>query len=552
MTYYMGVDVGTGSARVALFDGAGLRRGMGVVPIKMWRPAPDFVEQSSDDIWHAIGRATRQAVDEAGIQPDQIAGIGFDATCSLVVLDRDGAPLAVSPDGDPARNIIVWMDHRAIDQAARINKSGSSVLKYVGGIISPEMQPPKLLWLKENHPVTFRNAAHFFDLPDYLVHRATGSTTRSLCSTACKWTYLGHRVKEGDSPLEGWEDSFWRGIGLEEFPDGKYTRIGVDIQAPGRLAGRLSPTAAEDLGLVEGIPVGVSIIDAHAGGLGLIGACQKGEVVSEEEIGRRIALIGGTSSCHMAASPEPRFIDGVWGPYYSAMVPGLWLTEGGQSATGALLDHVIESHPAREEVRKISEDMGRPVYQVLEETIGELAARSGVRFTAELTRDFHVLPYFHGNRSPRADPTLRGVVSGLNMDRTIGNLALYYLATMQAIAYGTRHILDALTAHGYQIDTIMACGGGTKSELYLQTHSDACGRPIVLGSEPEAVLLGAAMLGATASGDFGTIVDAMQSMSRSGRIVQPGNSECLEYHGKKYQVFLRMYEHFMDIRTLMK
>ena len=69
-------------------------------------------------------------------------------------------------------------------------------------------------------------------------------------------------------------------------------------------------------------------------------------------LGSRLALIGGTSSCHMAVSPEPRFIRGIWGPYHSAMISGLWLIEGGQSATGALIDHVIFSHAATPQLRR--------------------------------------------------------------------------------------------------------------------------------------------------------------------------------------------------------
>ena len=106
----------------------------------------------------------------------------------------------------------------------------------------------------------------------------------------------------------------------------------------------LSADAARELGLRPGTAVGASIIDAHAGGLGLLGAPLDGVAPTVETMETRLALIGGTSSCHMAVSREARFIPGVWGPYYSAMIPGMWLTEGGQSATGALIDHVIFSH----------------------------------------------------------------------------------------------------------------------------------------------------------------------------------------------------------------
>ena len=123
--------------------------------------------------------------------PDEVAGIGFDATCSLVVLGEGGAPLAVGPSGDPQRNIIVWMDHRAVDQAGASTPTGETVLDYVGGTISPEMETPKLLWLRENLPETFDAAWQFFDLADFLTWRATGSLARSICTVTCKWTYLG-------------------------------------------------------------------------------------------------------------------------------------------------------------------------------------------------------------------------------------------------------------------------------------------------------------------------------------------------------------------------
>ena len=192
----IGIDVGTGGARAGVFDLTGRMLGQGAVDIRIWRPQLDFVEQSSDDIWQACCQAVRKAMVQAGISAKNITGIGFDATCSLVVLNQDAKPVTVSPSGKDSQNVIVWMDHRAVAQAERINKTGHGVLKYVGGVISPEMQTPKLLWLKEHMPETWRQAAWFFDLPDFLVFCATGEDVRSLCSAVCKWTYLGHEGRK--------------------------------------------------------------------------------------------------------------------------------------------------------------------------------------------------------------------------------------------------------------------------------------------------------------------------------------------------------------------
>jgi FGGY-family pentulose kinase len=177
---YLGVDVGTGSVRAGIFDATGARRGLGVAEIRTWRDGADFVEQSSDDIWRAAGEAVRQALAVEKTDPAHIRGIGFDATCSLVLLDRDDRPVSASPSGEDARNVIVWMDHRAKDQARRINETRHDVLRYVGGVISPEMETPKLLWLSEKLPRAFARAARFLDLPDFLSYRATGQDTRSL------------------------------------------------------------------------------------------------------------------------------------------------------------------------------------------------------------------------------------------------------------------------------------------------------------------------------------------------------------------------------------
>lgn len=541
--FYLGIDVGTGSARAGLFERAGVRLGMGSSPITIWRPEEDFVEQSSDDVWRACGEAVRAALEEAGARPEQVAGVGFDATCSLVALDAEDRPVTVSPSGHDAQNVIVWMDHRAMAQTERINATEHDVLQYVGGTMSPEMEPPKLLWLKENLPRTWARAARFLDLPDFLVYRATGVDTRSLCTTVCKWTYLGREDR--------WDEGFFREVGLGELVDDGAARIGARVRPMGERVGPLTARSAAELGLIEGIPVGVSIIDAHAGGLGLLGAREDGAALVEgAAFETRLALIGGTSSCHMAVSRDAKFIDGIWGPYYSAMVPGMWLTEGGQSATGALIDHVITSHARGAELLVDAKREGTSVYARLNARLDALADASGT-FPGALTRELHVLPYFHGNRSPRADPSLRGMVSGLKLTDSVDSLALLYLATVQAIAHGTRHIVDTMNAAGYRIDTLVACGGDTKNDVFLREHADASGCRVMLPKEPEAVLLGAAMLGAVASGDLDDLASAMSAMNRVARVLEPASGEARAYHDDKHRVFQRMHADQLGYRAIM-
>lgn len=541
---FLGVDVGTGSARAALFDARGVRLGLGVEPIQIFRPQEDFVEQSSEDIWRACGAAVRAALREAEVAPAAVQGIGFDATCSLVALDRDDRPVTVSPTGSDQQNVVVWMDHRAKAEAARINAAGNAVLRYVGGGVSPEMQTPKLLWLKTHLPRTWERAARFLDLPDFLACRAAGSDVRSLCTTVCKWTYLGH-----EGPNGRFDPTFFRQVGLGDLADEGFRRIGQSVRPLGERIGGLTERSAAELGLAPGTAVGVAIIDAHAGGLGLLGAAIDGKPPAGVDLERRLALIGGTSSCHMAVASEPRFVPGVWGPYFSAMVPGLWLTEGGQSATGALIDHIIESHARGAELKAEAARRGTTIYALLNDRLERLAA--GAAVPAALARDLHVYPDFHGNRSPRANPDLRGMVSGLRLEAGADSLALLYLAAIQGIAHGTKHIVDALNAGGYRIDTIIACGGDAKNPLFVREHADATGCRVVLPREPEAVLLGSALLGAVAADAYPSALAAMGAMTATDRSVAPAGGAVAEHHARKHRVFLRMHDDQCDYRELM-
>jgi FGGY-family pentulose kinase len=243
----------------------------------------------------------------------------------------------------------------------------------------------------------------------------------------------------------------------------------------------------------------------------------------------------------MAVSKEPRFVKGIWGPYYSAMIPGLWLNEGGQSATGALLDFVINNHARTGEAQKEAKAAGQSIYEFLNQRVDLLVKSKKLSSRCQLTNRFHMLPYFHGNRSPNADPTARGAIHGLTLHSTVDDLALLYYATIQAIAYGTRDIIDALNAKGYAITRLHPCGGGTKNSLWLQEHADATQCEILLPRESEAMLLGSAILAAVAAGMYKSLEEAMAAMSATGATVRPDKSTA-PYHTAKMQVHRQLYE----------
>ena len=547
--YSIGVDVGTGSARAGIIDvSTGEILAVKKEAIRTWSPLPEFHQQSSDDIWLACVTCVRGALAEAGVSPSDCVGLGFDATCSLVCLDADNKGVSTDPTApnDDARNIILWMDHRANEQAATINERGHERLATVGGTISPEMEVPKMAWLREHMPTAFEKingGGKFLDLADFLSYRSTDYKydVRSLCTVVCKWAYDANAEGTG----QGWDRGFLGEVGFAEdelLPDA----IGTDVRTPGEaVPGGLGATAAAELGLPAGTPLAVGMIDAHAGGIGCLGATLPGN----PSLTSRMALIAGTSTCHMASTTDAKFVPGVWGPYYSAMLPGIYLNEGGQSAAGALLDHVIGTHPAHEELEALAAAKGVPPSIYLNGRVAELAAERGER-VATLAAGLHVTPDFVGNRSPLADPLMRGSIIGLGMSATLDDLALLYLATMQALAYQTKAIIDALD-YDPPITAVVACGGLSKNELFLSTNADVLGLPIHTPKQDEAVLLGAGILGATAGGAHVSVEEAMAAMSAVGSTVQPQAGDA-PYHEKKYAVFRRMNDDQIAYRQMME
>jgi FGGY-family pentulose kinase len=186
-------------------------------------------EQSTTDIWRCICNSVQRAMNQHGIEGSTIRGIGFDATCSLTVFSNDtDEPISVTgPKFDNAdgndRNVILWLDHRPVEETDKINATNHNLLRYVGGKMSIEMEMPKVLWLKNHMPKELFDRCRFYDLTDALTHIATGNDDRSFCSVVCKQGFVPVGV---DGSVKGWQEDFLKEIGLEDLCEDNFKRLG--------------------------------------------------------------------------------------------------------------------------------------------------------------------------------------------------------------------------------------------------------------------------------------------------------------------------------------
>lgn len=326
----------------------------------------------------------------------------------------------------------------------------------------------------------------------------------------------------------------------------------------GELAGTLSEKAARDMGLLPGIAVGSGVIDAYAGWIGTVGSKVK---LSDSELDTthakndvsqafsRLAAVAGTSTCHIAMSQKPIFVNGVWGPYRDVLMPDYWCAEGGQSATGELLKHVLETHPAHQEALSIAETYNTNIYTYLNEKLNEMKEEQGAPTISWLGRHFFFYGDLFGNRSPVADPTMVGSVVGLSSDKSLTGLALMYYGAMEFIALQTRQIIDTMNKNGHIISSVFMSGSQCQNDILMSLIATACDMPVLIPRYVHAAVVhGAAMLAVKAAstdkhGKSESLWSIMDRMSKPGKAVQPTKDEGEKSLLKeKYKVFLMQCE----------
>lgn len=501
--YLMGVDYGTESCRVGIFEPDGTAVTFSSRVHELTHPRPGWAEQDPDQWWDGLVAATNEAIAESGVPPDAIAGISVDATSATV--------LAMDSNDRHLRPAIMWMDVRASDEAERIAGTDHPMLKYNGyGAVSAEWGIPKAMWLKEHEPEVYRDAAHIVDAGDWVVNRLTGEWAASVNMAAAKYY---HDRDEGGFP----EDLFDQ-LGIADILD-KFPEEVVDTT---HVTGELTSAAAEELGLAPGIPVAQGGIDAYMGALGL-GVVEPGTM----------ALITGSSHVMIGQAAEPIHGRGIWGSYTDALIPGEYTVEAGQASTGSVVAWFKNRFAG--DVRAEAEQRGVDPYDILNDMAADVPIGSD---------GLIVCDYFQGNRSPYTDPLARGMFWGLTLSHGPAHV---FRAILEGVCFGTENIFRTMREGGFTPTETIVAGGPTKSPLWMQMHADVSNLPLsITRSGDVAPVLGSAMLAAVGAGVHPDIQTAAREMVHVERTIEP-DADAHEQYQFYLDRYVRAYEQMRDL-----
>lgn len=468
MTFVLAIDIGTESARAAVFTDAGMHVGEGECAYPTSYPHPGWAEQDPLEWWDAAVTAARQALTEA--DTTAVAGIAVATTSSsVVVLDGQGRPL---------RPALLWMDARASEQSRRTVEVEHPALQYSGGSDSSEWLVPKAMWLAEHEPELYRRSTRIGEAVDYLTLRLTGRWVGSRLNATCKWNY-DHR--EGSLP-----SGLYALLGVPELAE----KLPSEILGVGTPVGPVTDEVALRLGLSNRPVVAVGGIDAHLSLVALRGLSAN-----------PVAVAAGTSNAFIAELDEPVFSSSIWGPYPAALSER-WLVEGGQVSSGANLTWLAEQL------------LGHGRHNVAE-LIAEASA------IAPAGHGLLALDSFMGNRTPLRDPRLRGGFLGLSLGTTAAQL---YRAAVEGVAYGTRDVLESFEQAGVDTGEVFFTGGIRQNPLWLQTTADVLGRPLSLIEDENLTLLACAAVAMAAAGSAESLSEAASRLRPTSRLIEPDHS----------------------------
>lgn len=476
----LGIDIGTSSSKGVLVGLDGALLAQAVRQHGVDRPAPGRFEMDAHVWTDEFASLTAELLGAADVD---VAAVGVSGMGPCVLLtDADDVPLR------PA--ILYGVDTRAVAQIERLSGElgDEEILRRCGSALSSQAAGPKIAWVAETEPERYARARRLYMPSSWLVRQLTGAYV------------LDHHSASQCTPLydtgaldwyRPWAELVAPGIELPE------------LRWSGEAAGTVTAQAAAATGLPAGIPVITGTIDAWAEAVS-VGAHGVGDLM----------LMYGTTMFLVHTVPDLLTHPSLWGTV--GALPGTRNLAGGMATSGAVTQWLREL-------------FGSPDYTELV----ELARAAGPGANGLL-----VLPYFAGERTPIMDPRARGVVAGLTLSHTRGDL---YRAALEATAYGVRHNVEALEGAGGGIRRVVAVGGGTQGGLWTQVVSDVTGREQEVRVHSVGASYGGAFLAA------GLVAEpSIDAWNPVREVVRPDPESAAGY-AETYRLYRQLYTASADV-----
>ncbi len=487
MEYTMGIDLGTSSVKVVLLNRSGK---MTEAVSKRYRidiPVLGWAEQDPEEWWTAARAAVQEVLCTYGAAGSQVKAIGFSGQMhGLVALGKDGRPVC------PA---IIWMDQRAGQESAEIQKIAEE-----NGLTQKLMNRPipgalicSLLWLKRHRPAQFEKIRWVMPPKDYLRYRMCGEafTDETDASAALAFSVADRR---------------WCGELLEKLD--MDPSLFPPIVRPYEICGKVTPYAAREMGLEPGTPLAAGGADS-----------------AMQLVGNGI-VAPGTAACNigtgaqvLAAADCPAYDAQLRSQTFCHAAENTWYlqcgTLNGGSALSWLKNQALENHAGFDVFLQTAEDTP--------------AGAEGLLF----------LPYLAGERNPHLDPDAKGVFCGLSMKHRQGHLIR---AVMEGVAYNLRECMDILQSQGLSMNRLIASGGGAKGHLWRQILADMFDTPVYTTKTVEEACTGAAIMAAVGIGWYENTADAVEKIVKmENEVTLPVAAHRLVYEENR-QHFRQLYE----------
>ncbi len=487
MKYLIGIDIGTSGAKAVAFDESGNAIASATAEYPLYQPQNGWAEQSPEDWWEGTVKALKRIT--SAVDASKIAAVGLSGQMhGLVMLDSENSVIRPS---------IIWCDQRTSRECEDIEAlvGRDRLMDITASHALPGFTASKLMWVKKHEPENYARCRHMLLPKDFIRFRLTGEYATDVSDAS------GMQLM--DIKNRCWSDEILSHLGI----DRAYL---AQLHESCEVSGYITKEAARLTGLPEGIPVAAGAGDnaASAIGTGVI------------ESGKAFVTIG-TSGVLFAHTDEPTVDTHGRVHTFCSAVPDKWHLMGVTQAAGLSLKWFRDN---------FCPDI----------SYGELDALA--KKVPVGANKLIYLPYLMGERTPHLDSYARGVFFGLSSVHKVPEMAR---AVMEGVTYSLCDCLDIFREMSISLDSITACGGGSKSTLWQQMIADsfACKVKTLRGNEGGA--LGAAILGGVACGIYGNVADGCARCVHEDSDVLP-QSEYFEQYARYYSIYRDVYHNLKD------